>query len=81
MLQKSTNQPGLMTTLWLPPGYILFGLHLRIINEPNTVSHMKTSSSKAAISMIKEKPENEILLLQKFCHVFIVVALYLNKVS
>ena len=25
---------------------------------------MKTSSSKAAISMIMEKPENEILLLQ-----------------
>ena len=37
---------------------------------------MKTSSSKAAISMIMEKPENEILLLQNilpcfYCHCFI----------
>ena len=44
-------------------------------------SDLKTSSLKAAISMIMEKPENEILLLQKFYHVFIVIALYLNKVS
>ena len=44
-------------------------------------SDLKTSSLKAAISMIMEKPENEILLLQKFYHVFIVIALYLIKVS
>ena len=31
--------------------------------------------------MIMEKPENEILLLKIFYHVFIVIALYLNKVS
>ena len=46
MLQKSTNQQGLMATLWLPPGYILFGLHLRITNEPNTLSHYMSGHMK-----------------------------------
>ena len=43
---------------------------------------MKTSISKAAISMIMEKPENEILLLQDILpSFFYLIALYLNKVS
>ena len=42
---------------------------------------MKTSSSKAAISMIIVKPENEILLLQDILPCFIVIALSLNKMS
>ena len=53
----------------------------RNLQKYNHYVYLKTSSSKPAISIIIEEPENEINYYKIFCQVFNVIASYLNKVS
>ena len=75
IMVATPKKHGNCVTLWCH-------LLLEYLNDFSSMYyHIKTLSSKPAISTIIEKPENEILLLKKLYQALNVIALYVNKVS